>query len=166
MSPRASDNVIEPVGANGSAIDFLDWVATAEIHGSSLDSQDYAAIQSVAALYGHVIDSRRWDLLQLVYVSEGIYDGSQTGSARHSGLAAIVHYLSTSLQPSAHHATNVLLTSEVDGQVRGVSKYFVVRRDMSIASGFYRDLWRRTSSGWRLEVRSSHQLSTAAKQVV
>jgi hypothetical protein len=131
---------------------------------SPASRDEHVEIERLAALYGHIIDARRWDFLDQVYTEDAIYDGSATGSARHDGLAAIVHYLSTSEQPSAHHASNVCVWKGDDNdRLIGIVKYFVIRRDMSIASGYYEDKWTQTVRGWRLQERSSHQLSTAKK---
>jgi hypothetical protein len=126
-----------------------------------ITADDIAEIRDVAALYGHAVDDRDWDALARVYVPDGVYDGTATGSTRYEGFDAIVGYLSRTIQPFVHHATNLCLDEPDDAgtRVTGREKWFVVRRDLSVASGEYRDTWVKTADGWRLQERASFRLT-------
>lgn len=125
-----------------------------------MTAADLAEINNVAALYGHIIDHKEWDRLGEVYAADGVYDGTATGSRRHEGLDAVVHYLSSTVQPLVHHSTNVYVEIALDGlTATGRAKWFVIRPDMSMASGYYIDAWRKTPDGWRLSERASYRLA-------
>lgn len=126
-----------------------------------ISAEDFAAICNVAALYGHAVDHHDWEALAGVYAPDGVYDGTETGGARYEGIEAIVGYLSRTVQPFVHHATNLCLDQPDPGgdRVSGREKWFVVRRDMGVASGDYRDSWVRTEAGWRLQERASFRIT-------
>jgi uncharacterized surface anchored protein len=133
----------------------------------AITADDIAQINNAAALYGHAIDHHEWDRLGEVYAADGVYDGSATGSMRHEGLEAIVHYLSTTEQPVVHHATNLHLhlADATDTEVSGRTKWFVVRANGTVASGDYHDTWTKTAEGWRLKERTSFRITATAAPV-
>jgi len=125
-----------------------------------MNPEDLAQIHNCAALYGHVIDHHEWERLDEVYADDGVYDGTATGSTRHQGLDAVRTYLSTTPQPLVHHVTNIHVTFADDGQrATGRSKWFVVRPNMSVASGYYQDVWTKKAGQWRLQERASFRLT-------
>lgn len=121
-------------------------------------AEDLAEINAVAALYGHLIDSKQWQRMDEVYTSDAIYDGSTSGA--HEGLTAIIEYLSTR-PTSIHLCSNVSVDVDRD-MASGAAKYIVIRSDMSMSAGDYTDVWRRTPNGWRLSQRTSRARITGA----
>jgi hypothetical protein len=116
-------------------------------------AEDLAAINQVANLYGHLIDSQAFERMHEVYTEGATYHSPR---AKSVGLPAIVEYLSTNPQPLTHNTTNVYVELSAEGtEARGVAKFLCVLRDGTVGAGDYEDHWVRTEAGWRLEHRRS-----------
>jgi hypothetical protein len=114
---------------------------------------DYNQIHQAAALYGHVIDGRRWDRLGEVYAEDSVYDSARAGEL--VGLERIKEYLSTSNQPLIHTGSNLYIELEEGAdEATAFSKYIVIR-ETAIEAGDYTDSWVRTERGWRIAKRAS-----------
>jgi 3-phenylpropionate/cinnamic acid dioxygenase small subunit len=121
----------------------------------TLDAGDRLAIHELLGLYGHLIDDRRWDDLDLVFTPDITYDATDFGQAVTRSLAELrEHWRSDlSMHPLAHHATNIVVTEDDDGTVRVLSKGIGVGRKGRVGSATYRDVVVRTDAGWRLAYR-------------
>ena len=120
-----------------------------------IDVADRLAIHELLALYGHVIDERRWDDMHLVFTDDVVYDPSDFGHEITRSLADL-RALWTSdptMHPLAHHTTNVIVSEDADGTVRAVSKAIGVGYKGRVGSAVYRDVVVRTEAGWRLAYR-------------
>jgi hypothetical protein len=116
-------------------------------------AEDIAAIQQVVALYGNVIDDRKWDELGRVFTDDAVYDLSCVGAGVITGLPAIRAFFAGFEHPLGHFSTNVVIDERADGGADIMSKGITLRRDKSIGMAVYRDVAVRTDAGWRLAVR-------------
>ena len=116
---------------------------------------DRLAIHELLGLYGHVIDERRWDDLDLVFVDDVEYDASDFGQGIIYGLPALRALWAgdESIHPLAHHATNIVVSEDPDGTVRVHSKGLGVGPKGRVGSAVYHDVVVRTDLGWRLAYR-------------
>jgi hypothetical protein len=125
-----------------------------------LDVGDRLAINELLSLYGHLIDERRWDELDRVFVDDVVYDASDFDMPVTRGLAELVAEWTSDVgmtrHPLAHHATNVVITEEEDGTVLVLSKGIGVGAGGRVGSVVYRDVAVRTANGWRLASRAAH----------
>jgi SnoaL-like domain len=125
----------------------------------TIELADRIAIHELLALYGHLIDERRWDELDQVFTPDVIYDATSFGQAVTTSLAELVaHWTSEDgmrRHPLAHHATNVVITEDEDGSVRVLSKGLGVGGTGKTGSATYRDVVVRTPAGWRLARREA-----------
>ncbi len=123
----------------------------------TLDLADRYAIHELLALYGHLIDDRRWDDLHLVFTDDVVFDASDFGQETTHSLAELTtHWRSDpAMHPLAHHATNIVIESSADdgGAVRVRSKGLGVGPRGRVGSAVYDDVVVRTGAGWRLAVR-------------
>jgi len=122
-----------------------------------LDVGDRLAIHELLALYGHLIDERRWDELGLVFTIDVVYDATDFGMPVTRSLSHLVAEWTSDAgrarHPLAHHATNVVVTEDADGTVRVLSKGVGVGAGGRVGSVTYRDVAERTPDGWRLTER-------------
>lgn len=123
-----------------------------------LDVADRLAIHELLALYGHLIDDRRWDELDRVFTADAVYDASDFDMPVTRSLAALVaEWTSESgmrRHPVAHHATNIVVEEDPVGTVRVWSKGLGVGPGGRVGSVTYRDVAVRTDDGWRLASRT------------
>ena len=120
-----------------------------------IDLADRLAIHELLALYGHVIDERRWEDMELVFTEDVTFDASDFETGVVHSLAELRAKWSGDLSqhPVAHHATNIVISEDVDGTVRVLSKGLGVGRKGRVGSAVYRDVVVRTEAGWRLRSR-------------
>ena len=122
-----------------------------------LDVADRLTIHDLLALYGHLVDERRWAELDLVFTNDVVYDATDFAMPVTRGLVELVAEWTSdegmARHPLAHHATNVLVTEDADGTVRVLSKGVGVGAGGRVGSVTYRDLAVRTDDGWRLAER-------------
>jgi hypothetical protein len=116
--------------------------------------EDRGAIGDLISLYGVVIDERRWDLVGALFTADAIYDITDFDAGVLHGAEEIRKFWeSTALHPLAHHATNVLVRGDQQGNGVALSKGVGVGRGGKIGSVTYYDEFRRTDSGWRISKR-------------
>jgi hypothetical protein len=123
----------------------------------TLDAADRIAVHELLGLYGHLIDERRWSELDQVFTPDAVYDATSFGQPVTTSLAALLEHWSSdlSLHPLAHHATNIVVSEDVDGTVRVLSKGLGIGRKGRVGSATYRDVAVRTPDGWRLASRTA-----------
>jgi len=120
-----------------------------------MNVSDRLEIHELLALYGHLIDDRRWDDLDQVFTSDAVYDATDFGQPITHSLAELLGYWTTNLRihPLAHHATNIVVTEDADGTVRVRSKGIGVGHRGRVGSATYDDIVVRTDAGWRMSYR-------------
>lgn len=123
-----------------------------------LDLVDRLAIHELLALYGHLVDERRWDELDRVFVDDVVHDATDFAMPVTRSLADLVAEWTSEAgmerHPLAHHATNVVVTEDDDGTVRVRSKGVGVGAGGRVGSVTYRDVAVRVDGGWRLASRT------------
>jgi hypothetical protein len=123
-----------------------------------LDISDRLALHELVALYGHLIDERRWDELGRVFVPEVVYDATDFDIPVTRTLDDLVAEWTSEVgltrHPVAHHTTNVVVSEADDGTVRLVSKGIGVGAGGRVGSVTYRDVAVRVDGGWRLTSRT------------
>jgi hypothetical protein len=124
---------------------------------AALTVEDRLAIGELLGLYGHLIDERRWDDLDQVFTADATYDGTAFGMPMVRSLAELLADWTSeeglARHPVAHHATNIVITTDPDGTVRVLSKGLGVGAGGRVGSVVYRDVAVRTTAGWRLSER-------------
>jgi SnoaL-like domain len=123
-----------------------------------LDVADRLALHELVALYGHLVDERRWDELHRVFVPDVVYDATDFEMPVTRTLDELVAEWTSEVgmtrHPLAHHTTNVVVLDDDDGTVRIVSKGIGVGHGGRVGSVTYRDVAVRTGDGWRLASRT------------
>jgi hypothetical protein len=119
-----------------------------------LDAADRIALHELAALYGHLLDQRRWDNLDLVFTEDLVHEGlTHTTHSIAERVALWTSPEAINRHPIAHHITNPVVTENPDGTVRMICKGIMVRSDRPPVSIFYEDIAVRTDQGWRIAHR-------------
>jgi hypothetical protein len=123
----------------------------------SLPAEDTLAIHELLALYGHIIDAREWQRVDELFTATARYDMREFGLGLVEGAAAIRELWSRpdAMHPLAHHATNIVVSTDADGTVRVLSKGLGVGPSGRVGSVVYHDVVERTPAGWRFAARSA-----------
>jgi 3-phenylpropionate/cinnamic acid dioxygenase small subunit len=119
-----------------------------------MNVEDRVALHELVALYGHLIDERRWDEYDQVFTADAVYE-SVMGGWRTTSLAELIEFWKADMSrhPLAHHTTNVVVTEQPDGTAAIVSKGIGVGRKGRVGSVTYNDIAVPTDQGWRLAKR-------------
>ena len=124
----------------------------------SVDVGDRLAIHELLALYGHLVDERRWDELDQVFVPDVVYDATDfdmpVTRSLHDLVTEWTSEAGMTRHPLAHHTTNIVVLEDGDGTVRVLSKGVGVGAGGRVGSVTYRDVAVRTAAGWRLASRT------------
>ncbi len=116
--------------------------------------EDRIAIHELLGLYGHIIDERQLSRTGEIFADDAVYDVSDFGSGVHHGPAEITAlWTATTNHPLAHHTVDIVVTQDVDGTVRVLSKGIGLSDKGRAGSVTYRDIVRRTPQGWRISWR-------------
>ena len=119
-----------------------------------LSVEDRLDIIQLLNWYGHIIDLRQWDRLDELFVEDLIFDSTDLGNERVHGRDALLdRWKKSPRHPLAHHATNIVIWEDPDGSVRAQSKGVGVGFKGRVGTLTYRDVLRRTPSGWRIAER-------------
>jgi hypothetical protein len=119
-----------------------------------LDASDRIALHELTALYGHLLDERRWDDLHLVFTDDVVFEGlTQTTHSIAEKVALWTSAAGIKQHPIAHHITNTVVTEDADGTVRLICKGIMVRATVAPVSIIYEDIAVRTEAGWRIARR-------------
>jgi len=123
----------------------------------SLPAEDTLAIHELLALYGHIIDAREWQRVDELFTATARYDMREFGLGLVEGAAAIRELWSRpdAMHPLAHHATNIVVSTNADGTVQVLSKGLGVGPNGRVGSVVYHDVVERTHAGWRFAARSA-----------
>jgi ketosteroid isomerase-like protein len=120
-----------------------------------MTSEDRFAITDLINLHGHLTDRGDLDGWGRVFTDDVTYDVSALGGGVIGGLSDLraAALALGEANPVAHHVTNVVLTEDADGTVRGLSKGFGVSTDGTVGSVTYEDTVTRGPDGWRIAHR-------------
>lgn len=121
-----------------------------------ISTADRLEIHELLALHGFLADERRFDELDQLLVPDAVYDVTDFGLGRVTGLDAIRGLWDgggTGDQPAGHHVTNVIVTERADGSVGVRSKGIAVMPNGAVGTVVYEDVVTRTDQGWRIAVR-------------
>ena len=123
----------------------------------TLPAEDTLAIHELLALYGHIIDAREWQRVDELFTATARYDMHEFGLGLVEGAAAIRELWSRpdAMHPLAHHASNIVVSTDADGTVRVLSKGLGVGPNGRVGSVVYHDVVERTPAGWRFAARSA-----------
>ncbi|MFI6206400.1 nuclear transport factor 2 family protein [Streptomyces sp. NPDC051041] len=118
----------------------------------ALSVADRLAVVELIALHGHLVDEGRLDRCPEVFTPDVVYDLSDFGQGRLTGLAALKEAAVAlgAANPVAHHVTNVVIEEVADGRVLARSKGLGVLADGSCGSVTYEDTVVRGAEGWRI----------------
>ncbi|KOU69182.1 polyketide cyclase [Streptomyces sp. MMG1533] len=121
----------------------------------ALALEDRLAVTELIALYGHLIDAGELDRWSEVFTPDVVYDVSDFGQGRLTGLAALTKAALAlgAANPVAHHVTNVVIEEVSDDRVRARCKGLGVMADGSCGSATYEDTVVRVADGWRISHR-------------
>lgn len=121
-----------------------------------LDAADRVALYELTALYGHLLDQRRWEDLDLVFTGDLVYEGlTHTTHSIAEKVALWTSEDGIKLHPAAHHITNTVVTEDPDGTVRAICKGIMIRAEVAPVSIIYEDIAVRTAQGWRISHRKA-----------
>ncbi|WP_330293232.1 nuclear transport factor 2 family protein [Streptomyces sp. NBC_00576] len=117
--------------------------------------EDRLAVTELIALHGHLVDEGHLDRTAEVFTPDVVYDLSDFGQDRVTGLVALTDAALAlgAANPVAHHVTNVVVTETTDGQVHARSKGLGVMADGNCGSVTYDDTVVRVDGGWRISYR-------------
>jgi hypothetical protein len=117
--------------------------------------EDRVALHELLALYGHLIDERRWDEFEKVFTSDAVYESLMGEGWQTNSLAELIEFWTADMSrhPLAHHTTNVVVIEQPDGSASIVSKGIGVGRKGRVGSVTYNDVAVPTDQGWRLAKR-------------
>ncbi|MDQ1042905.1 nuclear transport factor 2 family protein [Streptomyces sp. V4I2] len=117
--------------------------------------EDRLAVTELISLYGHLVDAGELDRWAEVFTPDVVYDVSDFGQGRLTGLAALTEaaLAQGAANPVAHHITNVVIEEATDDRVRARSKGLGVMADGSCGSATYEDTVVRVGDGWRISHR-------------
>ena len=120
---------------------------------------DKVEIQEVMARYAGAVDSKRWDLLDRVFIKGSVIDFEPNGGVRDE-YPGIVEYLKTAMAGFAayqHYLSNFVI--EVNGD-EARSRFYVWtplitivdgRDEIIMDGGYYDATFVRTADGWRVK---------------
>jgi SnoaL-like domain len=119
----------------------------------ALSSSERLAIHELISLYGHLVDQRQFSRLGSIFTDDAVFDLSGYDGSCYRGLPAIqAMMLASSEHPLAHHATNVVVLTQLDG-IEVISKGIGVGEGGRVGSVTYTDRLVFTPLGWRIRER-------------
>jgi hypothetical protein len=118
-----------------------------------LPHEDVLALHQLCALYGHLVDDRRFAELDAIFTPDVVFDATAFNQPPRHGLDAVVASYEDAAHPVAHHVTNVYAWRDDDGAVRVRSKVISLLGGGVCGSGTYDDVAVRTADGWRIAHR-------------
>lgn len=142
-------------------------MSTDDLSGSSRPSspvglEDRLDLHELAARYGDLIDARDWAGLAEVFTEDAVFDLTDTGGPRLTGLDAIRAFMNTARHPHTHLITNVQVVPGDPMELR--SRVIGILDDRRVGSGWYRDDVVRTPNGWRVRTRRFRMLRVPRRQ--
>jgi hypothetical protein len=128
--------------------------------GSVLQPSDRLEIQELEALYGHLIDQRRWDDLDRIFAAHVVIESTaETTNDLPSRIKWWRSLEGLHRHPVAHNITNTVIHENADGSAGAISKGVLIKEDGHTFAVVYEDTLSPTESGWRIVHRRITNLS-------
>jgi SnoaL-like domain len=121
-----------------------------------LSTEDVLAIQSVLALYAHLVDRREGHRMGEVFMTDAVKEtvGADALSNRQEGLAELTAWYSRDDVHPPGHNVHTILVYERDGEVHADSKWMIVDPSTGgVSTGDYEDVLVHSAAGWRISLR-------------
>jgi hypothetical protein len=119
---------------------------------TDLDEVDLIQIHQLLGRYAHVVDRRRWDVLDQLFTADAVFDITDFGFERYVGFESVKAFFESAPHPQAHHTTNIYAWR--DGvQVRSLSKWAVPGENGVLVGGDYEDTLVKIDGKWKLAER-------------
>ena len=127
---------------------------TTDNASAPLAAEDDLAVRRVLALFSHVFDNGRHDLLHLVFSEDMILENTIGNGFVHKGIEdAIAFTRRFAVGTLDHHTVDSVIWRAGDGVVRSRSRYLAIIADGAIHNGDYLDELANTTQGWRIRHR-------------
>jgi hypothetical protein len=118
-----------------------------------MDVADRLELHELPGRYGDAIDDRDWDRLDQIFTDDAVFDLSDLGEPRLTGLAAIKRYMDQDAQhPRAHLMTNIYVDETPDG-VKLFFRIVALLPERVVGTASYYDDVVKTPAGWRVKNR-------------
>jgi len=118
-----------------------------------MDIADRIELHELPGRYGDAIDDRDWPRLGTIFTEDAVFDLTDLGEPRLSGLAEIKRYMDEDAKhPRAHLMTNIY----VDETSEGAKLYFrivALLPERVVGTASYYDDVVKTPAGWRVQYR-------------
>ncbi|WP_072803197.1 nuclear transport factor 2 family protein [Rhodococcoides yunnanense] len=119
-----------------------------------LTVEDDLAIRRTLALFSHVFDNGRHDLLHLVFTDDMVLENTVGNGFVHNGIDEAAQFTRNfQVGTVDHHTVDSVIWRDVGGTVRARSRYLATVADGAVHGGDYFDELVRTSEGWRIRYR-------------
>ena len=118
-----------------------------------MDLADRIELHELPGRYGDAIDDRDWDRLDEIFTEDAVFDLSDLGEPRLTGLAAIKRYMDQDAQhPRAHLMTNIYVDETADG-TKLFFRIVALLPERVVGTASYYDDVVKTPAGWRVKNR-------------
>jgi SnoaL-like domain len=118
-----------------------------------MDLADRIELHELPGRYGDAIDDRDWARLDTIFTEDAVFDLTDLGEPRLTGLAEIKRYMDQDAKhPRAHLMTNIY----VDETPEGANLYFrivALLPERVVGTASYYDDVVKTPAGWRVQHR-------------
>jgi hypothetical protein len=118
-----------------------------------MDLADRIELHELPGRYGDAIDDRDWARLDTIFTEDAVFDLTDLGEPRLTGLAEIKRYMDEDAKhPRAHLMTNIYL----DETPEGAKLYFrivALLPERVVGTASYYDDVVKTPAGWRVQHR-------------
>jgi len=122
----------------------------------ALNVENRLEIYELLALHGHLMDAGDFDRLDELFTKDFVYDIEALGYGSLQGAEALVE-ASRALgddNPLGHHVTNALVIGGDENEATVRSKGIGILTNGTSGTVIYKDVVRRTATGWRIARRT------------
>ncbi len=117
-----------------------------------IDAGDKLAMQEVAALYAHLVDTRQFDRFYEVFTRDAVVDVSDMGLG-DVPIADLIAGFTTIRHALCHSVSSFLTAEQNDGSVVVTHQLLALLAEGRAACVVYEDTFVRTLDGWRIRHR-------------
>jgi hypothetical protein len=118
-----------------------------------MDLADRIELHELPGRYGDAIDDRDWARLGTIFTEDAVFDLTDLGEPRLSGLAEIRRYMDEDARhPRTHLMTNIYVDETPDG-VRLYFRIVALLPERVVGTASYYDDVVKTPAGWRVQNR-------------
>jgi hypothetical protein len=118
-----------------------------------MDAGDRLELHELPGRYGDAIDDRDWDRLDQIFTEDAVFDLTDLGEPRLTGLEAIKRYMD---QDAKHPRTHLMTNIYVDETPEGAKLHFrivALLPERVVGTASYYDDVVKTADGWRVRNR-------------